>query len=463
MGSHIVATNGHAPRAVNGQWLDATEALLEQLRGRMSLIQPQEERYELTAAVLDTLCREQSWDRLHGLSTDQARREFLQEFLSYDLVEEFLDDPAVEDILINSTEPIYEHKTGEGLVKTSRQFTSNRQLAIFVKKLIVFGGRSEVDPINDVELFNIRGRVNIIHSPFGPQITITRSKPKPLTILQLIESDMLPYELAAQLWLYVEGLRVKPANLLIAGGPGTGKTTLLNALLSFIPSREQQVTTEATLERNTPFLENCSRLESCRRVKTAALVKNSLRMRPERILVGEVRGEEARDLMTTMNLGKYCMGTLHASSARETILRLQNEPMNVPPLLVSLIDVFVVLRKLSVDGRVVRVVGEMAETAGMEHQTVLLSPVWTYDRDRRQVVAASPSSVFRDRLATESGRTPTEIMEETARRASVLKLMQDSGLFADIEAVTQFCQLYIDDPGQALGQLGVNERDLKIR
>ena len=111
-------------------------------------------------------------------------------------------------------------------------------------------------------------------------------------------------------------------------------------------------------------MDNCSKLESTRHVTMATLVKNALRMRPDRIVVGEVRGEEARDLMTAVNVGKYTMGTLHASTARETIMRLENEPMRVPGTLVNLVDVFVVLRRLNVRGKVSRRVVEVAETAG---------------------------------------------------------------------------------------------------
>ena len=432
-----------------------TDALLERLTGRMTLIQPAAERRRLVEDTLARVLADHPGNGFPALAAAEERRGFIEEFLAYDVIEEFLADPQVEDIVINSTNPIFVHRTGDGLMKTERRFATARDVDRFIRKLVVFGGRHTVDPINDLELADIRGRVNIVQSPFGPQITITRGKAQPFTILQLIETGMLSVELAAQLWMYVEGLRVRPANLLISGGPGAGKTTLLNALLSFLPWKDRIVTIEDTLELNTSFLENCSRLESCRRAKTPDLVKNSLRMRPERILVGEVRGAEANDLMTTMNLGKYCMGTIHASTARETVLRLQHEPMNVPPVLVALIDVFLILRKMNTAGQVRRVVSELVETAGMEREVVLLSPIWSYDSTTGKTVESCPSSIYRDKLAAESGRSAKEIMEETALRAKVLTAMRGSGRFPDIASVTAFCQRYSDHPASAMAELGV--------
>ncbi len=445
----------------DGKWLWLSEKLLDRLRGKMTLIQHEDERREVASEALDDLSGELSDELRVRLANESTRQTFLRHFLSYEIIEEFLKDPLVEDIMINSTESLFVHKTGQGLVKTEQHFSSSRAINLFVKKLIVFGGRTELSPINDVELSEIRGRVNIALSPFGPQITITRAKERALSIIELIDKGLCTYDLAAQLWIYVEGLSIRPANILISGEPGSGKTTLLNALLSFIPWTHRVVIIEDTLELNTKFLETCSRMESYGNVTMTMLVKNSLRMRPDRVIIGEVRGEEARDLMTAINLGKYCMGTLHASTARETILRLQNEPMNVPETLTNLVDVFIVLKRLNLWGKVTRVIGEVVETAGMEKKMVLLSPVWTYDTTRRRAVETSPSSAYRDRLAQASGFLASHIIEETVRRTNLLRLLHMKVRLTDVTEVTKLCQAYVADADKALAQIGVTMKELE--
>jgi flagellar protein FlaI len=230
-------------------------------------------------------------------------------------------------------------------------------------------------------------------------------------------------------------------------------------LLSFVPENERIVVIEDTLELNTDLEENYSRLESDEEITLADLVKNALRMRPDRIIVGEVRGKEAQDLMTAMNIGKYCMGTLHASTARETIIRLENEPMNVPEVLVNLVDVFVIMRRYNINDRIQRVVGELVETAGMERKMVLLSTLWAYDLGKAQFVESAVSSVYRDRLAHISGKSPKEIMEELKLRTSLLtKLVEKS--VDDIKEVTKICRKYVIKPVEVFNELGLNKDDV---
>lgn len=434
--------------------IEIENEILNKLAGSIFLLQDINQKREVIFKVFLEVYNSPTFQkrirRTPGLELDS----FFKEFLSYGVINEFLADPEVEDIMINYLSPIYIHKTKGGLIKTDKKFNSREELDLFIKKLIFFSGRKTISKINNVELSEIKGRANIVYSPFGPQITITRAKEIPLSIIELIKNGTFTPEIAAQFWLYVEGMSIKPANILIAGGPGAGKTTLLNALFSFIPSTDRMVVIEDILELNTDLAENCSRLESDEEITLADLVKNSLRMRPDRVLVGEVRGREALDLMTAMNIGKYCMGTLHASTAREMIMRLENEPMNVPAVLINLVDVFVIMRRYSVNGKIHRVVGEVVETAGMEHNTVLLSTLWNCDLSKFEFRETGVGSIYRDKLAQITGKTPREIMLELALRTKIIKALLEKNI-TNTEKITQVFRNYAINPDKTIGELGL--------
>lgn len=433
--------------------------ILNRLSGKIFLLQETDQKREI---IFKTFLEVYNSPPVHKAIRKNAGWEidnFFKEFLSYGVIGEFLADPEVEDIMINYLSPIYVHKTKVGMVKTDKKFGSRQELDLLIKKLIIFSGRSAINKINNVELSDIKGRANIVYSPFGPQVTITRAKERPLSIIELINNGTLNPEIAAQFWLYTEGLGIKPANLLIAGGPGAGKTTLLNALFSFIPKDERLVIIEDTLELNTDLEENCSRVESDEQITIADLVKNSLRMRPDRVIVGEVRGQEAQDLMTAMNIGKYCMGTLHASTGREAIMRLENEPMNVPPVLINLVDVFVIMRRCSVNGKIIRVVGELVETGGMEQSKVLLSSLWTCDLAKFEFREHGVSSIYRDRLAQISGRTPKEIMYELKLRVKIIKTLLEKKI-TNNEEVSKIFRNYALDSNKVLKDLGINREEI---
>lgn len=436
--------------------LEAVKALV----GRIDLSQNYEERKSLVSEVfleLAKLPEGKSLIKKVGYSADSdSAKKFAEDFLSLEIISEFLNDPDVEDIIIDGLKPIFLHSSRCGFIKTDKQFTNNRELELLIKKLIIFSGRTNIDHIGEIvniELPDNSGRVNIVQSPFGSQLTITRAKPHTLSVIDLIERETLSYELTAQLWLYVEGMSVKPANIIIAGSPGAGKTTLLNAMLAFIPPKERLVVIEDTLELNTAAQAECSRLESDGNVSLADLVKNSLRMRPDRIVIGEVRGAEAKDMMTSMNVGRYCMGTLHASTAREAIIRLQNEPMNAPSVLINLVDVFVIMKKIESDGRVRRVVNELVETAGLEQKEVLICPVWKYDTDSDKFIELGPGP-YRDHLARAKGVYPTEVIKEVKQRAELLRKLKKLNKTSQDE-ITKFCGLYNVDKQKALAELKI--------
>ncbi len=441
--------------------IELENLLIEKLYGKLSLLSSREEREGAVLSILsqpgfdsDKEVLERELKRLAG---EEEKINFVNGFLSYGVLDELLKDPYVEDIIINGLNSIYIHHALQGLVSTGKRYETQKELDLFVRKLLLFSGRKELKKVVNLELPNLEGRVNIVYSPMGPQITITKTKAEPLSIIDLVKTGAFSYEVAAQLWLYVEGLSIRPANIIIAGGPGTGKTTLLNALFSFVPANERMVLIEDTLELNTysVFDESCSRLESDEDLSLEDLVKNSLRMRPDRIVIGEVRGAEAKDMITAVNIGKYCLGTIHAANAREAILRLQNEPMNVPEILVNLVDVFIIMRRFHVKDRVYRVIDEVGETGGMEQKTILLSQVFKYDYEGQTIKSVSPSTVFRDKLAKVAGLTPRDILNDLYMRTLVLTTLAEKNIHT-ISDVTTFCRAYTKNPKETMATLGLD-------
>lgn len=437
--------------------------LVERLYGKIRLLQDYSEREAVVDAELSALLREDDGQlfkrEMEELSSEEIKKKFIKEFLSYGVIQSLMSDFEVEDIIVNAIKPIYIHHSQKGLVSSGARFQTREELDLFVHKLVLFSGRKIVDNIMNIELPNLEGRVNIIKAPFGPQLTITKAKLAPLSVFDLIQAGSFTYEVAAQLWLYLEGMSIRPANMIIAGGPGVGKTTLLNALFSFIPENDRIVVIEDTLELNTDFEDSCSRLESGEDFSLADLVKNSLRMRPERIIVGEVRGEEARDMITAANIGKYCIGTIHALTSREAILRLQNEPMNIPEELVRLIDVFIVLKRYHVGDRVFRVIDEVSEVSGMEQAKVLLSHIYKYDYETRSIKAMSTSTVYRDRLAQQAGLLPKDIIIEVQVRALALQRLHELKV-TTLKELSAFCRAYSRNSDQALASIGIQRSDL---
>ncbi len=443
--------------------LDLERVILEKLAGKFTLLQSRSEKENIVASVLSESRmqhdRRQIEKDLQRLSVSEERMKFIKSFLSYGVIEDLLCDSQIEDIIINALNTIYVHHSQKGLVSTDKRFTSFRELDNFIRKLLLFSGKTEIKKIMNLELPNLEGRVNIAMSPMGPQITITKAKVEPLSIIDLIKRGTMTFEVAAQLWMYIEGLSIRPANIIIAGGPGTGKTTLLNALFSFVPKNERMVVIEDTLELNTFLEDSCSRLESDDEISLADLVKNSLRMRPDRIVVGEVRGEEARDMITAVNIGKYCLGTIHAATSREAILRLQNEPMNVPEVLVNLVDVFIIMKRFHVKDQVYRVIDEISETGGMEQKMILLSQIYKYDYESKTIRNITPSTVYRDRLSKVAGLNPKDVLDDLFLRMVVLQTLTEKNI-QTMNEIKSFCRAYNKNPGEVLASLGLDRDDL---
>ncbi len=323
---------------------------------------------------------------------EQMVREVLDELFGLGPLEPFLDDPTISDILVNGAQDVYIERAGL-LEKTDVRFSDDAHLMRIIERIVSRVGRrvDESSPMVDARLRD-GSRVNAIIPPLaldGPILSIRRFGRNPLTADDLIRNGTLTPAMLTLLRGTVEG----KLNVLISGGTGAGKTTLLNVLSAFIPMQERVITIEDAAELQLKQ-EHVVRLETRPpniegkgAVRQRQLVINALRMRPDRIIVGEVRGEEAIDMLQAMNTGhEGSMTTIHANTPRDALSRLETmvsmANLNLPDKaarsqIASAINVIIQVSRLS-DGT--RRITSISEVTGMEGPTVTLQEIFVFHR-----------------------------------------------------------------------------------
>lgn len=369
----------------------AAEQLFERIGGRLS--DPSLEESQVHALVQAELAKVVEEARM-PLTTEERRRllkEVQDDVLGLGPLQRFLDDPSVTEIMVNGADMIYLERDGM-LSRSSARFESEQHLRRVIERIVTRVGRriDESSPLVDARLAD-GSRVNAVIPPLaygGSALTIRKFSHAALSVSDLIRYNTLTPEMAELLRGCVEAR----LNILISGGTGTGKTTLLNIVSSFIPETERIVTIEDALELNVQQ-EHKVRLESRPaniegkgEITIRDLVRNSLRMRPDRIVVGEVRGGESLDMLQAMNTGHDgSLSTIHANSPRDAISRLETlvlmAGMDLPlravrEQIAAAIDVVVHLTRLR-DGT--RRVTAVSEVVGMEGQTVTMQDVFLFD------------------------------------------------------------------------------------
>ncbi len=418
--------------------------VFDKLEGKLTTLTDEKDK----AAYIEAIAKSVNADA----SKNEIKR-LIDETNSFGIVDKYLTAPNIEDIMINNTTNLFVYDSEKGQTKMPERVQNRKDLDMLVRKFKMY----ETTATANEKIFDVHlptgSRVNIVHSPIGADITIRNFKPSALSIIDLINFGELSYNLAGRLWLYTEGLKVRPANLLIGGMPAAGKTTLMNAMFSFFRPEQRIVIIEETFELNTATQENTVRLETSQDVTMEDLVKNALRMRPDMILIGEVRGAEAKDMMTAMNIGKICMGTIHASTSRDIVTRLQHTPMNIEMDIVPLIDALVAVSQVYDQGKTVRKVTQVTEISGIETQ-VLLSDLFTYDYKTHKGSSILPSVTYRDTLAKLTGYPPSEIVIEEQRRGKILERLNKLGV-RDLKGINEFCKEYYDNPERALQRVGL--------
>ncbi len=338
-------------------------------------------------------------------------QEVLDEIIGYGPLQAFLDDPTITEIMVNSTDKIFYERRGR-IYLSDQRFDSDEHVLRIIDKILSPLGRqvNERVPLMDARLPD-GSRVNVIIPPLaikGPCITIRKFSRKPLTIEKLIEFGSLTEPMA----IFLQAAVQARLNIIVSGGTGSGKTTLLNVLSNFIPPWERIVTVEDAAElqlqhENWVALEaRPANIEGQGAVTIRDLVRNALRMRPDRIIVGECRGPEALDMIQAMNTGhEGSMSTLHSNSPRDTIYRLETmimmAGMELPQKAIarqiaSALHLIVHASRLS-DGS--RKVVYITEVQGLEGDTVLLQDIFVFEQkgvdEQRRVIGRHRATGFR--------------------------------------------------------------------
>jgi pilus assembly protein CpaF len=363
---------------------------------------------------------------------ERLSREILDEIFGLGPLEPLLKDHTISDILVNRFDRIYIERAGKLELMPGLSFKDNQHLMQIIERIVSRVGRrvDESSPMVDARLAD-GSRVNAIIPPLaldGACLSIRRFGRDPVTARNMIENHTLTEAMLELLSVMVKG----KLNLLISGGTGAGKTTLLNVLSGYIPNVERIVTIEDAAElqlkqEHVVRLETrAPNIEGKGAVRQRQLVINSLRMRPDRIVVGEVRGEEAFDMLQAMNTGhEGSLTTVHANSVRDALARVENmvsmANLNIPERAVrhqiaSAIHAVVQIARMS-DGT--RKVISVSEVTGMDNESITMQDIFVFDRrgmDENGKVrgifrATGVRPVFAERLANAGARLRPALFE----------------------------------------------------
>lgn len=388
----------------------------------------------------------------------------VNDMIGYGLIDPLLADDDLEEVMVIGTNvPVYIVHRKYGTMETNIVFEEDEMIQRIIEKIGRHTGRKIdlANPLLDARLPD-GSRVNATLKPAsldGSTITIRKFKEEALTMIDIIKFGTLSPKVAAFLWLAVEGLGVRPSNIIVSGGTGSGKTTTLNCLGVFISKSNRVITIEDTAELQLP-LRHLIRLETKPPniegkggLSFNQLLINTLRMRPDRLILGEVRGEEAETLFVAMNTGHDgCMGTVHANSANETITRLINAPMNVPLIMIPALDLIVMQNKIAIGGRIKRRITEISEVAGTEMDKVLLNKIYEHDPKNDVIKETGTPSRLKQEIAARASISGEELNIELEKREIVLEYLVKKDI-TKLDNVYNWIQDYYKNPDKVLDKI----------
>jgi flagellar protein FlaI len=379
----------------------------------------------------------------------------IRDFLGYGRIDALMKDHLIEDISADGVNvPIYVwHRMYES-VPTNLIFKEESELDSFIIRMAYMSGKniSIASPILDASLPD-GSRVQLTYgneiTKRGSTFTIRRFRVDPLTISDLIAFRTISPEIAAYLWYVIENR----ASVLVAGGVASGKTTMLNCLSMFIRPEMKVVSVEDTQELNLPhenWIPSVVRLGFGHEDKKSGtitlfdLLKAAVRQRPDYIIVGEVRGEEAYTLFQAMATGHLGMCTLHAESVEAVINRLESEPMNIPKTLIAMTNVIMVMSRTEIGGRPARRVNTTTEVVGMdpEKRNIHTEEIFCWN-PRFDRFSSSNKSALLSKQLNRLGISEEEIIRELYRRQTVLEWMAQVGIRRYLDVANVIREYYV--------------------
>ena len=317
----------------------------------------------------------------------------------FGLLDSIMGDDSITEVMINGPDHVFIEQKGQ-LFELDKHFESQRRLEDIIQRIVGLAGRevNQANPICDTRLPN-GSRVNVVLPPIalcGPTVTIRKFSKTPMTIERLIAYGSINQEIADKLRMLVQA----KYNIFISGGTGSGKTTFLNALSNFIPSDERVITIEDSAELQIKGVKNLVSLETRNANASGAgeitirdLIKSSLRMRPERIIVGECRGGEALDMLQAMNTGHDgSLSTGHANSTEDMLSRLETMVLQgaaglpldaIRQQIASAVDIIIHLSRLRDKTRKTM---EITEIVGYENGKIRLNPLYVFEEDEHSTL-----------------------------------------------------------------------------
>src|SRR6056297_870172 len=382
-------------------------------------------------------------------------------FQGYGRIDPLMHDPAIEDISCDGSDlPIFVYHDEYTDIETNIAY-GEEELNNFVIQLAQRSGRhvSVSDPVVSTTLpdgSRIELALGEEVTPKGSAFTIRKKADEPFTPIDLLNFGTFSLEMLAYLWLAIESNK----SLIFAGGTAAGKTTSMNALAMFIPPRSKVLTIEDTRELS---LYHDNWLSSVTRerlddsdITMYDLLRSALRHRPEYIIVGEVRGEEAITLFQAMNTGHTTFSTMHADSVQTVINRLENEPINVPRPMVTSLDILWVQVLGRTDDERVRRAKTIAEIEGIDQRTGELDYSNTYSWNSTSDSFSENNSELLDEIREERGWSQSELLEELRNRRRFLKYLQENGV-NDYRRFTAMVNKYYADSEAVMDRIEQND------